>query len=75
MRSVEKVLFPQVEGPARQYGGKLPEAIATFHEGLENWTARGEYSPVPFLRSALAEALTLQREVVTVLGLIDECLE
>ena len=70
-----QVMAPQVEGLARLRNGQLPEAISSLRRGLENWNARGGHSRVPFLKSALAEALALQGDLDTALAMIEECRE
>jgi class 3 adenylate cyclase/tetratricopeptide (TPR) repeat protein len=72
---MNQVMVPQVEGLARLRGGQLPDAISSLRQGLENWKERGGHSRVPFLKSALAEALALQGDLDEALVMIDECLE
>jgi tetratricopeptide (TPR) repeat protein len=72
---MSQVMIPQVEGLALLRAGELTEAIASLRRGLENWGARGGHSRVPYLKSALAEAIALQGELDAGLAMIDECLE
>jgi class 3 adenylate cyclase/tetratricopeptide (TPR) repeat protein len=70
-----QVMIPQVEGLAHLRSGQLPEAIASLRQGIENWNKRGGHSRVPYLKSALAEAIALTGDLNTGLQMIDECLE
>ncbi|MEP7343811.1 MAG: AAA family ATPase [Gemmatimonadaceae bacterium] len=72
---MNQVMVPQVEGLARLRKRELPESISALRRGLENWNARGGHSRVPYLKSALAEALALQGNLDAGLEMIDECLE
>ena len=72
---MNQVMVPQVEGLAHLRSGQLPEAIASLRRGLENWNTRGGHSRVPYLKSALAEALALQGNLDEALEMIDQCLE
>jgi predicted ATPase len=65
----------QVEGLARLRSGQLRESIASLRRGLENWNRLGGHTRVPYLKSALAEALALQGSLDAALDMIDECLE
>jgi class 3 adenylate cyclase/tetratricopeptide (TPR) repeat protein len=70
-----EVMVPQVEGLARLRRGELEEAISCLTHGLATWSKRGGYSRVPYLKSALAEALALQGKLDVALSTIDECLD
>jgi class 3 adenylate cyclase/tetratricopeptide (TPR) repeat protein len=72
---MNRVMVPQVEGLARLRSGQLREAISSLRRGLENWNTLGGRSRVPYLKSALAEALALQGNLDAALDMIDECLE
>jgi class 3 adenylate cyclase/tetratricopeptide (TPR) repeat protein len=72
---VNQVMVRQVEGLARLRSGQLPESVSLLREGLDQWNRFGGHSRVPYLKSALAEALALQGHVDAALELIDECLE
>jgi len=72
---MHEVMVPQVEGLARLRGGQLPEAVSCLRRGLDAWNKGGGYSRVPYLKSALAEAVALQGDLDTALGLIAEVLE
>ena len=68
-------MVPQAEGLARLRSGQLPEAISLLRRGIENWNKLGGHVRIPYLKSALAEALALQGDLDAALHLIDECLE
>jgi class 3 adenylate cyclase/tetratricopeptide (TPR) repeat protein len=70
-----EVMVPQVEGLARLRSGQLSEATASLRRGLEAWNKQGGHSRVPYLKSALAEAMAIQGDLDTALALIEECLE
>jgi class 3 adenylate cyclase/tetratricopeptide (TPR) repeat protein len=72
---VNQVMVRQVEGLARLRSGQLRESIASLRRGLENWNRLGGHTRVPYLKSALAEALALQGSLDAALDMIDECLE
>jgi predicted ATPase len=70
-----KVLVPAGEGLAMLRKGQLPEAISLLERGIEGWRATGGYLNLPYLKSALAEALSLQGDVEAGLRLLGECLD
>jgi predicted ATPase len=70
-----QVMVPQVEGLARLRNGQLPESISLLRRGIENWNKLGGHSRVPYLKSALAEAVALHGNLDAALAMIDECLE
>ena len=70
-----QVMVPQVEGLARLRSGQLSESISLLRRGIENWNKLGGHIRIPYLKSALAEALALQGDLDAALHLIDECLE
>jgi class 3 adenylate cyclase/tetratricopeptide (TPR) repeat protein len=72
---LSKVLVPAGEGLARLRKGQLPEAISLLERGIEGWRATGGHLNLPYLKSALAEALSRQGDVETGLRLLDECLD
>jgi class 3 adenylate cyclase/predicted ATPase len=72
---MHEVMIPQAEGLARLRGGQLPEAVLCLRRGLDAWHKRGGHSRVPYLKSALAEAVALQGDLNTALGLIEEVVE
>jgi len=72
---MNQVMVPQVVGLAQLRNRQLPEALASLRRGLENWHARGGRSRVPYLKSAVAEALALQGDLDLALEMIDQCLE
>ena len=69
------VMVPQVEGLARLRNGQLSEAISLLRRAIESWNRLGGYNRVPYLKSALAEALALEGDLDAGLHLIDESLE
>ena len=71
----DKVLVPSGEGLAMLRKGQLPEAISLLERGIEGWRATGGHLNLPYLKSALAEALLRQGDVETGLRLLDECLD
>jgi class 3 adenylate cyclase/tetratricopeptide (TPR) repeat protein len=72
---LSKVLVPAGEGLARLRERQLPEAISLLERGIEGWRATGGHLNLPYLKSALAEALSRQGDVETGLRLLDECLD
>jgi tetratricopeptide (TPR) repeat protein len=72
---MNQVMVPQVEGLARLRSGQLPEAISSLRRGIDNWNKSGGHSRVPYLKSALAEAMALHGDLDAALNMIDECLE
>jgi class 3 adenylate cyclase/tetratricopeptide (TPR) repeat protein len=72
---MNQVMVPQVEGLARLRSGQLPEAISSLRRGIDNWNKSGGHSRVPYLKSALAEALALKGDLDAALEMIDACLE
>ena len=68
-------MVPQVEGLARLRSGQLSESISLLRQGIENWNGLGGHTRVPYLKSALAEALALQGDLDAALEKIGECLE
>lgn len=72
---LNQVMIPQVEGLARLRSGQLSEAIASLRQGIDTWNAGGGHSRVPYLKSALAEAIALAGDLDAGLQMIDECLE
>jgi ATP/maltotriose-dependent transcriptional regulator MalT len=72
---LSKVLVPAGEGLARLRKRQLPEAISLLERGIEGWRATGGHLNLPYLKSALAEALSRQGDVETGLRLLDECLD
>jgi tetratricopeptide (TPR) repeat protein len=70
-----EVLVPMDEGLAMLREGQLRAAISLLERGIEGWRARGGYLNLPYLKSALAEALSLQGNTEGGLRLLDECLD
>jgi predicted ATPase len=69
-----EVLVPMDEGLAMLRKGQLLEAISLLERGIEGWRARGGYLNLPYLKSALAEALSRQGKFEAGLCLLEECL-
>ena len=72
---IYQVMVPTAEGLARLRSGQLSESISLLRRGIENWIKLGVHVTIPYLKSALAEALALQGDLDAALHLIDECLE
>jgi class 3 adenylate cyclase/tetratricopeptide (TPR) repeat protein len=72
---LNNVLVPAGEGLAMLRKGQLPEAISLLSRGIEGWRMTGGNLNIPYLKGALAEALSRQGDVEAGLRLLDECLE
>ena len=72
---IHQVSVPQAAGLAQLQGGRPREAIALLRQGIESWTNVGGHVRIPYVKSALAEALALQGDLDAALHLIDECIE
>jgi len=72
---IYQVLIPIFEGLARLRSGHLSESISSLRLAIENWSSVGGHIRLPYLKSALAEALALQGDLDAALHLIDESLE
>lgn len=72
---IYQVSVPQARGLAELQNGRPREAITLLREGIESWTRVGGQVRIPYLKSALAEAVALEGDMDTALNLIDECLE
>jgi len=70
-----EVMVPQVEGLALLRSRHLSESIFLLRQGIENWNRLGGHTRVPYLKSALAEALALQGDLDAALEMIGESLE
>jgi predicted ATPase len=70
-----KVLVPAGEGLAMLRKGQLPEAISLLERGIEGWRATGGHLNLPYLKSALAEALSLKGDIGAGLRLLGECVD
>lgn len=68
-------LVPVGQGLARLRLGELSESISLLRRGIGAWNAAGGHLNVPYMKSALAEALARQGDVGAGLQLIEECLE
>ena len=72
---IYQVSVPQARGLAQLQMGRPQEAISLLRPGIESWTNMGGHVRIPFLKSALAEAVALEGDLDAALELIDECLE
>ena len=72
---IYQVSVPQAVGLAQLQQGRPIEGIPVLRRGIESWTKAGGGVRIPFLKSALAEAVALQGDLATASQLIDECLE
>ena len=72
---IYEVSVPQARGLAELQNGRPREAISLLRLGIERWTKAGGNVRVPFLKSALAEAVALEGDADAALEIIDECLE
>jgi len=70
-----KGLVPMVEGLGFLRKGELPRAITALNAGIDSWRSRGGHLNLPYLKSALAEALALTGDLDGGQQLLDECLE
>jgi class 3 adenylate cyclase/tetratricopeptide (TPR) repeat protein len=72
---IYEVSVPQALGLAELQNGRPREAISLLRQGIERWTKTGGNVRVPFVKSALAQAVALVGDPGAALELIDECLE
>jgi class 3 adenylate cyclase len=72
---IYEVSVPQARGLAALQNGRPREAISLLRQGIERWTKTGGNVRVPFVKSALAQAVALEGDPGAALVLIDECLE
>ena len=72
---IYQVSVPQAVGLAQLQQGRPLEGIPVLQRGIESWTKVGGGVRIPFLKSALAEAVALQGDLATASRLIDECIE
>ena len=70
-----RVVVPMVEGLGFLRRGELRPAIAALKAGIEVWRSRDGHLNLPYLKSALGEALALSGDLDGGLRLLDECLE
>jgi predicted ATPase len=69
------VMAPTGEGLARLRSGQLSEAISVLQHAIDNWRSVGGHTRIPYMKSALAEAIALQGDLDYGLRLVNECLE
>ncbi len=72
---IYEMMVPTTEGLARLRRGEVSESISLLRRGIEHWTKLGAHVTIPYLKSALAEALALEGDLTAGLRLTDECLE
>jgi class 3 adenylate cyclase/tetratricopeptide (TPR) repeat protein len=72
---LNKVLVPVGEGLAMLRKGQLDQAITSLRLGVSGWRARGGHLNLPYLKSAIAEAMVRRGDLSAGLDLLDECLE
>lgn len=72
---IYQVSVPQATGLAQLQQGRPLAAIPALRRGIEGWTHVGGGVRIPYLKSALAEAVALQGDLPAALQLIDECIE
>jgi len=72
---LSQVMVLQGEGLAWLRSGQLSQSISSLRQGIENSIRVGAHVTIPYLKSALAEALALQGDLDVALLLIDESLE
>jgi class 3 adenylate cyclase/tetratricopeptide (TPR) repeat protein len=70
---IYQVSVPQARGLAALQQGRPREAIALLRDGIASWTKVGGHVRVPYVKSALAEAVALDGDLDGALDLIDEC--
>ena len=51
------------------------EAVSALRPGIETWTRLGGHVRIPYVKSAMAEAIAREGDLETGLRLVDECLE
>jgi class 3 adenylate cyclase/tetratricopeptide (TPR) repeat protein len=72
---IYQVSAPQAVALAQLQQGRPLDAIPVLQRGIESWTKVGGGVRIPYLKSALAEAVALQGDLPAALQLIDECIE
>jgi len=72
---VHEVSVPQISGLAELQRGRAKEASALLRHAIDSWAALGGHVRIPYLKSALAQAVALEGDVPGALLLLDECLE
>jgi class 3 adenylate cyclase len=72
---IYQVSVPQASGLAQLQQGRLLDAISSLRAGIESWANVGGHVRIPYLKSALAEALAMHGDMDAAQQLIDECVE
>ena len=72
---LSKILVPIVEGLALLRSGRWREPISSLQVGIDGWKESGGHLNLPYLKSALAEALARRATSMQGFACLDECLE
>jgi tetratricopeptide (TPR) repeat protein len=72
---ISEVSAPQAGGIALLQQGRPEEAVHLLRRGIERWTHVGGGVRIPYVKSALAQAVALQGDLAAALELIEECIE
>jgi class 3 adenylate cyclase len=72
---LHQISIPQAMAVAHGQQDQPRKAIPVLRRGIERWTEAGGGVRIPYLKSALAEALAQEGDLAGGLQLIDECLE
>ncbi|HEX6315092.1 MAG TPA: tetratricopeptide repeat protein, partial [Gemmatimonadaceae bacterium] len=72
---ITEVSVPQATGIALMQSDRHQEAITLLRKGIERWTHFDGHVRVPYVKSALAQAVANEGNLEGALQLIDECLE
>lgn len=72
---ISEVSVPQAAGIAHLQSERIPEAVTLLRQGLDRWIRVDGHVRVPYVKSALAEAIARQGDLDLALQLIEECLE
>jgi len=70
-----QLAVPRTAGLARLRRGELDESISMLRGAIDRWESLGGHLNVPYVKSAIAEALALQGDLDAALATIEECLE
>ncbi len=70
-----QVSIPQATGIALLQRGQTREAISLLRRGIDSWAKVGGGVRIPYLKSALAEALALEGQLAEAMRTIEECVE
>ena len=70
-----QVSIPQATGIALLQQGRTREAIALLRQSIDSWAKVGGGVRIPYLKSALAEALAREGQLAEAMSAIEECVE